>query len=224
MNKVIFLVSGSGGNLKFLFFANDLLNLGFEIALVIADRDCDAIRFASDKNIPNKIVKYKQSNSDEIDNLLLQHPNSYVVTNIHKILSPLTLTIPDLYFINLHYSLLPAFSGLIGMEPVNKAKELNISKIGATCHKVIEEVDAGPILGQASFNADWNKDINIIYDCMFKSAAILLLDSLHHLNNHASLKLNSLNLNNFDVSFSPELCMDYSLLFDKDIWNLVSNS
>lgn len=47
--------------------------------------------------------------------------------------------------INIHHSFLPSF---VGARPYHKAFERGVKLIGATCHYVTEELDAGPIIEQ----------------------------------------------------------------------------
>lgn len=47
--------------------------------------------------------------------------------------------------INIHHSFLPSF---IGAKPYHQAFERGVKLIGATCHYVTEELDAGPIIEQ----------------------------------------------------------------------------
>jgi formyltetrahydrofolate deformylase len=47
--------------------------------------------------------------------------------------------------INIHHSFLPSF---IGARPYHQAAERGVKLIGATCHYVTEELDAGPIIEQ----------------------------------------------------------------------------
>lgn len=47
--------------------------------------------------------------------------------------------------INIHHSFLPAFAGA---RPYHQAAERGVKLIGATCHYVTEELDAGPIIDQ----------------------------------------------------------------------------
>ena len=47
--------------------------------------------------------------------------------------------------INIHHSFLPSF---IGAKPYQQAVERGVKLIGATCHYVTEELDAGPIIEQ----------------------------------------------------------------------------
>ena len=47
--------------------------------------------------------------------------------------------------INIHHSFLPAF---IGANPYRQANERGVKLIGATCHYVTSELDAGQIISQ----------------------------------------------------------------------------
>ncbi len=47
--------------------------------------------------------------------------------------------------INIHHSFLPSF---VGARPYHQSKERGVKLIGATCHYVTEELDAGPIIEQ----------------------------------------------------------------------------
>ena len=47
--------------------------------------------------------------------------------------------------INIHHSFLPAF---IGANPYKQAYERGVKLIGATCHYVTADLDAGPIIEQ----------------------------------------------------------------------------
>lgn len=47
--------------------------------------------------------------------------------------------------INIHHSFLPSF---IGAKPYHQAEQRGVKLIGATCHYVTEELDAGPIIEQ----------------------------------------------------------------------------
>jgi formyltetrahydrofolate deformylase len=47
--------------------------------------------------------------------------------------------------INIHHSFLPSF---VGAKPYHQAEERGVKLIGATCHYVTAELDAGPIIEQ----------------------------------------------------------------------------
>lgn len=53
--------------------------------------------------------------------------------------------------INIHHSFLPSF---IGAKPYHQAHQRGVKLIGATCHYVTEELDAGPIIEQDTMRID----------------------------------------------------------------------
>ena len=53
--------------------------------------------------------------------------------------------------INIHHSFLPSF---IGAKPYHQAYERGVKLIGATCHYVTENLDAGPIIEQDVIRVD----------------------------------------------------------------------
>jgi formyltetrahydrofolate deformylase len=53
--------------------------------------------------------------------------------------------------INIHHSFLPSFAGA---QPYHKAFERGVKLIGATCHYVTDELDAGPIIEQDTTRID----------------------------------------------------------------------
>lgn len=72
-------------------------------------------------------------------------PEVVVLARYMQILPPaLCLTYAG-RLINIHHSFLPAFAGA---RPYHQAAERGVKLIGATCHYVTEELDAGPIIDQ----------------------------------------------------------------------------
>lgn len=71
-----------------------------------------------------------------------------IMTNIHRILSSRVVERCRGRLVNLHYSLLPMFGGLIGMDPIRRAIEAGCRFVGTTVHHVVEAVDAGPVISQ----------------------------------------------------------------------------
>lgn len=206
--KVLFLASGGGGNFRFIYHANEALNLNFEMLGIISDRICRAHEFACTHNLYSKAIKYSRSNVEELNEELQRLKPDIVITTIHKILAESTLSaVPECKFINLHYSLLPSFKGTINMQPVDQGKSLNAQFIGTSVHEVIEEVDAGRLISQSIFHPDWNSDINIIYDTVFKSGCLALLNALLKTkeNSNSYYPAKSFLLNNYEVTFSEAL-------------------
>ena len=53
--------------------------------------------------------------------------------------------------LNIHHSFLPSF---VGAKPYHQAYRRGVKLIGATCHYVTEELDAGPIIEQDTVRID----------------------------------------------------------------------
>ncbi len=58
--------------------------------------------------------------------------------------------------INIHHSFLPAFQGA---QPYHRAWERGVKLIGATAHYVTEELDAGPIIEQATVHVSHRDEV-----------------------------------------------------------------
>jgi phosphoribosylglycinamide formyltransferase 1 len=219
--RVSFLVSGNGGTLRFFDEAIHRLNSDLEICSVISDRDCGAVSYSQSKKIPSHIVNYNREDVNDLRTTLKNYDPDIIVTNIHKIIDGQTLSLFQNKFINLHYSLLPAFGGLIGMKTVVKAKKLNVQFIGTSCHRVVEAVDAGEIISQSVFNADWNISLEEIYEIVFRSACYCFLNGiLLSTDFRPEVQISKADILNTTNYFSPSLIFNPSELGD-DIWSKI---
>ena len=177
--KVVFLVSGNGGSLKFIHRAIQRLGLPLEISAVVADRDCGALAYAQATGLPCQQLRYTRNAPEALQLALKQAAPDVVITSIHKIIDAETLGLFPGRFINLHYSLLPAFKGFIGMETLEQARLLNVTILGAACHEVDELVDNGKCLSQVALGVDWAQDdTSKVYDLVFRGACLALLQGL----------------------------------------------
>lgn len=219
IKKIVFLVSGGGGTLKFVFNAIDKLKLPMKIIGIVADREVSLEKFASDNNIFFKQIKYKKSEPLELQEVLKELNPDLIITNIHKIIDYETLGLFKAKFINLHYSLLPSFSGCIGMETIKRAKEQNVGFIGGTCHEVNEIVDAGKIIHQGCFKVDWTRDVDLI-DTVFKTSSLLILGGICTKLGVFINKTEKLLINDKEVIFSPVLPLT-NLDFSNEFWDLL---
>ena len=218
MKNLIFLVSGNGGNLKFIYHADLKLRLGLKIKAVIADRPCNAIEFAQENFIPTFNIAYSQRDPHALDQALGSHEPAVVVTNIHKILAPSTLATHH-EFINLHYSLLPSFKKTIGMQAVTMARELGCPFIGVSSHQVVEAVDEGPIIQQGLFRVNWTASEEYLHEIVFKVGALVLLNSL--LTGRGASNGHYVSINNQPCLFSHYFRFDLQQVNTSNIWSLV---
>jgi phosphoribosylglycinamide formyltransferase-1 len=219
--KIIFLASGNGGHLKFVYHTITLLDLKCRIINVVCDRDCGAYQFALKENIPATIITYNKNNTNQLKHILAISDADIVITNIHKILDAETLKATKAKFINLHYSLLPAYKGFIGMKTLDAAQENNTLFVGATCHEVIEEVDAGRILAQCVIAVNWEcESKDYISNIIFRGANLILLNSIiTNLNiTYDDFLVDELLIKNKRVFFSPQIKIRRSQ-FDEKFWS-----
>jgi len=203
--KIVFLVSGNGGNLKFLYYLTQLYSLPFEISYVIGDRHCGAIDFSEQNKINFALIDFNQNNDLKLIEQLKRINPDYIITNVHKILSENTVNQYKTKLINLHYSLLPSFSGLIGMKPVDLSIEKNVRFIGTTVHYVNKKVDNGKIIGQNIFELTNDEEKHLVYDRIFRSGALNLWNTLAYKESLIYKKIKTVNILNKQVIFSPEL-------------------
>jgi phosphoribosylglycinamide formyltransferase-1 len=220
--RIGFLVSGNGGTLKFILLAAQKLNLPFEVTIVLADRACGALEYARTTGLPCQQIKYKRDNTEELRGALHRASPDIVITNIHKIIDAETLRLLPNLFINLHYSLLPAFKGLIGMQTLEQARLINATIVGATCHELNEQVDSGRCLAQVAMAVDWNRDeMQEVAELIFRAANSILLQEL--IQRASGVKPGSstvcLMLERY-LTFTPALSFDFTE-FDEAFWQKI---
>lgn len=88
----------------------------------------------------------KQEHFDRVNSIIAEHKADSIV--LARYMQILPAEICQQYagqVINIHHSFLPSFAGA---RPYHQAAERGVKLIGATCHYVTEELDAGPIIDQ----------------------------------------------------------------------------
>ncbi len=213
--KICFLASGGGGNFKFFNLAKDLGIISNVEFFLVADRDCGSLEYANEKNIYNKKIIYKRDNNIEFLQELEKINPDIIITNWHKIIDSEVVNKYQGKLINLHYSLLPAFDGLIGIEPIKQAYEKNCSYVGTTCHYVDEGVDSGKIISQAIVKTDI--PIELAIQKIFEQGCLILLNSILLIGNKEIITKKENN----KFEYSPDLLFDDSQ-FDEFFWNKLS--
>jgi phosphoribosylglycinamide formyltransferase-1 len=149
VRRVAVLASGRGSNLQALIESE----LGpAELALVVADRRCRALERAEMAGLPTEVVRVRDyPTRAEWDEALLAVLRAaeielLVLAGFARVLGPATLAAYPLRILNVHNSLLPAFSG--GLHAPAAAIAYGAKVSGCTVHLVTEEVDGGPIVLQ----------------------------------------------------------------------------
>lgn len=123
--------------------------LDCEIPLVISNHN-DLRDLVEWHGIPYVQVSVKPDNKAEayakIEQLIDEAKADTVVLARYMQIIPPALCVKYKYkIINIHHSFLPSF---IGAKPYHQAYERGVKLIGATCHYVTQELDAGPIIDQ----------------------------------------------------------------------------
>jgi len=221
VKKIVFLCSGGGGTMRFV---KECVHRGIltncEIAAVIADRDCEAARYAKLNNVENYIIEYSQKSPGQLQGILEQLNPDLIITTIHKIIDADTVDLYSGKMINLHYSLLPAFKGKIGSETVRCAIDMNCKILGTTVHYVEKKVDSGTIISQNAFPNSENTDFKAIMNRMFRLGCVNLINSMvimgvAHSDGSESFGEYS------DSIFSPHVLVDLASI-DECIWHNIT--
>jgi len=151
LKKVGVLISGRGSNLGALIAAQK--NAPYRIALVISNvEEAGGLTRAADAGIATQVIPHKGKTREafdaELDAVLRAAEVDIVcLAGFMRILSDGFARAWEGKLINIHPSLLPAYKGMRVHERVLEAGE---AQSGASVHFVVPELDAGPVIAQAS--------------------------------------------------------------------------
>ena len=151
MKRVGVLISGRGSNLGALISAQ--ANAPYRIALVIANTEgADGLKRAANAGISSLTILHQGKSREEFDaelDVALRAAQVDIVclAGFMRILSDGFTRAWEGKLINIHPSLLPAYRGIRVHERVIEAGE---TQSGASVHFVVPELDAGPVIAQAS--------------------------------------------------------------------------
>lgn len=138
---------------------NDLLHrwrsgeLEVDIPCVISNHD-DLRSFVEWHGIPFIYVDMQNKSAafDKIAALFEEYRgDSMVLARFMQIIPPALCQRFPGRIINIHHSFLPSF---VGAKPYHQAYQRGVKLIGATCHYVTDELDAGPIIEQDTVRID----------------------------------------------------------------------
>jgi phosphoribosylglycinamide formyltransferase-1 len=152
MFKIAVLVSGGGSNLQAILDNKNHRKL-YEVAYVIADRECYGIERGKQSGIETKIFDrkiFKGTISHEIHNFLGDKVDLVVLAGFLSILEGKFIEERREKIINIHPSLLPKFGGpgMFGMRIHRAVIENKEKESGCTVHYVDSGVDTGKIIEQ----------------------------------------------------------------------------
>jgi len=161
MKNIVILISGSGTNMAAIVKTAQREGwqhkYGARVAAVISNKaDAAGLQFASAQGIVTEVLDHKAYPSREaFDAALAQligrydspdQPALVLLAGFMRILTPGFVNRYAGRLVNIHPSLLPAFSGL---HTHQRAIDAGCQVAGATVHLVTAELDHGPILAQA---------------------------------------------------------------------------
>jgi phosphoribosylglycinamide formyltransferase-1 len=153
MPNIVILISGRGSNMEAIVRACAAEGWDARIAAVISNRpDAAGLRFAQERGIATAVVDHTAySTRDAFDAELARVVDAYApgvvaLAGFMRILGPAFVERYAGRLLNVHPSLLPAFTGL---HTHRRAIEAGCKAAGATVHVVTSELDHGPIVIQA---------------------------------------------------------------------------
>jgi len=174
---IVVLISGSGSNLQAIIDAIENGSLHADIRAVISNRsDAHGLDRARQHGIPTAVINHKDYGDRTAFDLALQQcidqyqPELVVLAGFMRIL---TTAFVDHYsgrMINIHPSLLPAYTGL---NTHQRAIEAGDREHGVSVHFVTNELDGGPVISQAR--------ISIRSDDTADTLAQRVLQQEHHI-------------------------------------------
>jgi phosphoribosylglycinamide formyltransferase-1 len=154
MKNIVILISGRGSNMEAIVEACASEQWSARIAAVISNKaDAAGLRFAADRGIATASVNHKDYPSREAFDAELARvidqfqPDVVVLAGFMRILTSGFVQHYEHRLLNIHPSLLPAFTGL---NTHQRAIEAGCKLAGATVHFVTAELDHGPIVIQAA--------------------------------------------------------------------------
>lgn len=145
------LISGRGSNMRALIEAKQD---AYEVALVISNRpEAEGLRLARALGVEAIALDHKPFGQNReaferaLNDILLKHKIELVaLAGFMRVLTPYFVHAWSGRLVNIHPSLLPKFPGVRTHE---RALEAGETEHGCTVHLVVEDVDAGEVLGQA---------------------------------------------------------------------------
>ncbi len=157
MKNIVILISGGGSNMAAIVRTAQQQDwagrLGARVVAVVSNKpDAKGLEFARAQGIATEVLNHKDfASRDAFDAQLAAvidryQPALVVLAGFMRILTPGFVDHFAGRLVNIHPSLLPAFTGL---HTHQRAIEAGCKFAGCTVHLVTAELDVGPILDQA---------------------------------------------------------------------------
>jgi phosphoribosylglycinamide formyltransferase-1 len=154
VKRIAILISGGGSNMVKLVESMTGDHPGRAVIVGANDPAASGLARARDLGVPGFAVDHRGFKGDRagfeaalLEPLLAAEPDILCLAGFMRILTPEFVRRFHGRMLNIHPSLLPKYPGL---HTHRRAIEAGDAEAGATVHLVTAELDAGPILGQAS--------------------------------------------------------------------------
>jgi phosphoribosylaminoimidazolecarboxamide formyltransferase/IMP cyclohydrolase len=157
--RIAVAVSGAGSNLRAIVAAAGRDALGGEVVVVVADRACPALDWASEQGIETALVP---DGDDAVlaRTLAAARPDVVVLAGYMRLIGPVVLAAFPGRIVNTHPSLLPAFPGA---HAVRDALAHGVAVTGCTVHLVDATLDGGPIVAQEAVAVLPDDDVEALH-------------------------------------------------------------
>ena len=153
MKRIVILLSGRGSNMEAIVRACADEGWPAQVAAVISNRaDASGLEFARSRGIAAVVVDHKAfATREAFDSELARQIDAFsadviALAGFMRILGDAFVRRYEGRMVNVHPSLLPAFTGL---HTHRRAIEAGCKASGATVHFVTADLDHGPIVAQA---------------------------------------------------------------------------
>jgi len=179
------LISGTGSNFVSIAEACQSSDFPAKIAVLISNRaDARGLAYAREHQIPYLVIDHRDFTErkefeSQIHIALKAHNIELVcLAGFMRILSPYLVQKWPAKILNIHPSLLPLFPGL---HTHQRALDAGVLIHGCTVHHVSEELDAGPILGQASVPVRAGESAEVLGKRVLKAEHLLYPEVIQRL-------------------------------------------
>ena len=134
-------------------------DMEFDIPCVISNHD-DLRSYVEWHDIPYHYIPVERDNKQAHFDAVKRHIeeaniDTVVLARYMQIIPAELCTAYPAQIINIHHSFLPSF---VGAKPYHQASDRGVKLIGATCHYVTSELDAGPIIEQDVVRVNHHND------------------------------------------------------------------
>lgn len=167
MKRIVVLASGQGTNLEAILEAVERGEVAGRVVMVVSDRhDAPALERAKKRGIKALFMNPKDF-SDRLDydrslikEIAAVQADLVALAGFMRFLSPLFIEAFPQQIINIHPSILPAFTGTDGVE---QAFNYGVKVAGCTVHFVDEGLDSGPVILQETVPVIQQDTINTLH-------------------------------------------------------------